>query len=444
MRIKILLVVMLSLLASPIYAQEVYTLQKAIEAAKANNKTVGLYKEDLERARATSEVVRSKYFPQITASGNYFHNTEVPVMTMDIGSFVNQIPLLQNIPPIPPKNIKVGDYDNWAAKIEIQQLLFASGKVSYGYKAARTRIKATEAGVESAKQASAQAAGESFYTVILAREILIAKQDALNRSQEHLKDVQTKFNSGAASRLDLLRAMIDVNNLEPEVTKAQESLSIAHTAFKRILGLNLDAQTDITGDLDTPSVKINLEDAESRAVKNNPRLNIFRFSEKAAGQLELSNRADWLPKVVAFGSYTYQKPYFTDLEGMDFLSFGAGLSIPIFDGLASLSSMKESRADQKKARVQYLDTVDQIDFDIRKAFLDMDEAARRIKSTSENLLKANEVVKIAEASYRSGAVTNLDVIDAQLAVTQVRLAVLAAKYDYSIARIRLMAATGEL
>ena len=81
---------------------------------------------------------------------------------------------------------------------------------------------------------------------------------------------------------------------------------------------------------------------------------------------------------------------------------------------------------------------------VETAALGSREAAVRVGTTRDNVERANNMVQIAEESYTAGAITSLEVIDAQLALTNARVLHLMALYDYNIAQAGLAAATGDL
>ena len=80
--------------------------------------------------------------------------------------------------------------------------------------------------------------------------------------------------------------------------------------------------------------------------------------------------------------------------------------------------------------------------EVRQAYLNMLEGEKRIETASVAGQKAEEDMFIAQEKYRAGVGTNLDVIDAQLALTQARTNRVQALYDFNVSKAQLEKAIG--
>jgi outer membrane protein TolC len=106
--------------------------------------------------------------------------------------------------------------------------------------------------------------------------------------------------------------------------------------------------------------------------------------------------------------------------------------------------MRRARAAAETITLAAVQTHANVRTEVRTGVLALREAAVRMKATKDNKDRANEMLEIAQHSYKAGAATNVEVIDAQLAATTARLEHLKALYDYRNAQIHLAAATGDL
>ena len=95
------------------------------------------------------------------------------------------------------------------------------------------------------------------------------------------------------------------------------------------------------------------------------------------------------------------------------------------------SNVKSAEASYNKAEYELSDTEDTIDLEVRQAYLNMREAERRFNSTAMAVKQAEEDYFIATEKYKVGAGIILDVIDAELALSQARLNYASAQYDYA-------------
>lgn len=427
---------------SPTAAQEQpWTLDKAIDYALAHNPDLQETGQQVRVAEEKRREVAAGFYPQITAEGGYQYIDNVQEIEID---FVPDIPL-EGIPEIHiNKKIEMGQHDNYLAQFKLQQIAFASGRVFYGHRAMDGQVETSRRQVAAGQLIVARNTAEAFLGVLISQEVYQARRAAFDSANAHLEHVTHRYEAGASSRFEMLRAQVEVANLEPEVTQAANQIDLAKTAFRRVLGLNKDDPVEVSGQLETTQEAIDEDQAVSLALARRPEFAAYQAGMDALEDAAKSRRAEMLPTVVLTGSYSWQKPYFTNFDGDTNWTAGVGIQVPLFDGLRAYRGMESQRAQAETLRFSTQRLRADIDRDIRLQRLALDEAFLRIRTTKENFERAESMVAIAEDSYVAGALTSLDVIDAQLAATYARVAYLKALYDYRVAKVRLAAATGDL
>lgn len=114
----------------------------------------------------------------------------------------------------------------------------------------------------------------------------------------------------------------------------------------------------------------------------------------------------------------------------------------IFDSGVTLSKVHAAEEKLLQAEETYRDTVDTVELEVRSNYLGLREAEKRISTTQVAVAKAEEDFHIAQVRYMAGVGTNLDVIDAQVALTEARTNFVNALYDYNTSKIALETAMG--
>jgi outer membrane protein TolC len=417
-----------------------WSLDQSIDYALAHNPDLAEAQAAIQVAQEAQDAALSGFMPQLNLSGGYMYIGNVP--TFDI----NVSPSLP--PPMPAitinQSIKQGANDNWKASIDLSQTLFASGRIYYSHEALGEQTAAKRHEWEAGRVRVAQATAEAFYGVLMAREALEAQTQALASSRAHLTQVTHRFEAGASSKFELLRAQVEVANLEPQVEQVAKQLELAKTGFRRAAGLREDAPVVLAGKLETEIQPVDRKAAGEAAARNRPELAALRSGESAYENVARARRGEMLPAFGLTGSYSYQKPYYMNLDGDYNWTVGVGVQIPIFDGLRAYRNMSGAQASAEGLRRTRDRMMADINSQLDTAALSMREAAQRIDDTKSNVARAEDMARMAADSYAAGALTSLDVIDAQLAATRARLAYLLALYDYRIAQVRLASAAGDL
>ena len=113
------------------------------------------------------------------------------------------------------------------------------------------------------------------------------------------------------------------------------------------------------------------------------------------------------------------------------------LSIPIFSGLRTSSKFKQAKVDLHKAKTDYRKMYDSVIIEVREGVLNLRKAVKTIESQRMNIEAAEKALSMAESLYSNGKVTQLEVLDAQLALKVARTNMASALFEGSIAEILL-------
>ena len=138
----------------------------------------------------------------------------------------------------------------------------------------------------------------------------------------------------------------------------------------------------------------------------------------------------------------------------DFRSpFGAGtwnrssnvmvtLNWTIFDGFATRGKVRQAKVDLHQSRLDNSQLRNTIRLEVRDALGNVSEASQRVAALGETVDQARRGVNIAEVRYRNGVGTQLEVLDAQVALTQARVNRITAIHDLAVAVAELRRAVG--
>ncbi len=413
-----------------------FTLDEAVAYSLEHNKSLAAHREDIEAAKGTVTYARSSMLPRVSVEGSYQYLSEVPEINFET-------------PPIPGQgtmtiNRRMGDEDNYKAEIRARQLLFSSGKAAKALSMSKGGLAASQEKVLATEDDLARQVTETFYGVLLAQDILQATREALDAAEAHLTDVKIRYDQGAASRFELLRSEVEAANLRPRVRQAANTVEVAKIGLKALLGFDLDDPVEVRGSLSETPMDMQYGDAMQSALDKRHELTALDLVIDVKEDQAWAATADMLPVVTAFGGYSWQKPWYFEEDWTDLWTVGVGASIPIFDGMSALGKRREAQAERRRTQKEKAALVDAIDMQIKSALLDLSEVRGRIEETGANVSRAEETLKMAETGYKNGAATNLEVLDAQLALTGAKTQNIRALYDYNIARTKLLAASGRL
>ena len=122
---------------------------------------------------------------------------------------------------------------------------------------------------------------------------------------------------------------------------------------------------------------------------------------------------------------------------------GVSLSIPIFSGGKRLNQVRQARNSYEQMRLQMTSTERNLKISIRQSLNTMETNVKSYDAAKDAVASAEKAYSIAEKSYEVGRATLTDLNDAQLALTQARLAESQAVYNFIVAKTQLEQTLGQ-
>ena len=287
---------------------------------------------------------------------------------------------------------------------------------------------------------------QAFYGLLLAREAVGVAQEAVNTAEEFLRVVKARYQTGEASSFEVMRAEVEVSNLEPALIAAKNGVALSELGLKKAMGVSQDADIQFEGSFEVHDLDISLSQALARALSERPELKALAYQRQIAEASIGLAKAGRLPSLSLDFNYNVSTDKLTlDSDQIDDTYNGyLTLSIPLFDGFRTKSQISQARTDLRRADIAKTNLEEAIELEVRGALLDIEAARELLKSQEKNVEMAEESLRIANDRYVQGYATNLEVLDSQLALNTARQNRLQAVHDLNVAIARLKKAMGTL
>ncbi|MDP3025719.1 MAG: TolC family protein [candidate division Zixibacteria bacterium] len=414
------------------FSQEktVLTLEKSLETAYQNNRTLLSQKEKISSSKFKISESKAVFYPNLSFQGTYTYLGVTP-------SFV------VSIPGVFERKVTVGFHDNFDFKLSLQQSIFTWGRLQNSYSISQLNLKLEEENYNKNKQRITFDVTNSFYSILLAWELIRVREEALKNIEEHLKTVELRYKAGQASEFDLLRTKVQLANAKPPLLQARQTYDLALSSFKNILGLPQEAQIELEGELFFKPIEVELEDATQQALLQRPELKSLDFQKRIAQKGLAIAKAGNKPSLMGIANYDYKNPFYSEKRWDTDWNFTVALSFPLFDGFATRSKVNQARSDLKQLDLGEQDLKEGIKLEVKEAVTSLDLAKETILSQQENVNQAKESLRIAKVQYAQGIITSLEEMDAELALTFAQINYLQALADYLRAQAQYNKAVGE-
>ncbi len=431
----------------------------AIELALKNNYQLQQNQERVLEAAAGKAVALGSFFPQISASGSYTRlgtlnefqlvtpvYRQLPLRVYDpqtgqLIGFTDSVPMPVGADTL---TMPLGSQDNYILRTSVQQTVFTWGKLINAYRIAGLTLAAQKAAYEVARQQTKVQTIEAFYQTLLTEKTKELIKESYEQLKRHVQQVERLYESGLASRLDVMRAKLSLTSMANQVIQVENGITLAYAALYNLIGVSEKTVLVLRSEFNVESLDIDLSSVFDSALSNRPELNQLRQTLRIANLGVQIARTANLPTIFTQFNYDYKKPVgFNDRWGKDW-NATIGVSMPIFTGLANYHKLKQAQSRYRQAALAVKMVEEGIKLEVQAALANLHQEQQNIAFQKENVAVAQEAFQLAEQRYNNGLLSNLEFLDIQLQLTQSRVAHLRALAGYTIARARLLRAIGKI
>jgi len=450
------------------------SLEEAIEMALDGSEEVRLAQAQVMEAGAKVQTAWSAAMPEVTTSLLYtrlfrsvFQNVGFelpdslqfrPDPTLPVE---DRLKYLEDMTPIAGlgglgtlfSNMPFGRANTWNGALQVTQPLFTGGRITAGVSAASAAEDLARLNLEETSADIELQVKEAYYGAVLAEHMAEIAAAGVELAEEHLKQVRLFERQGQASELDVLRAEVERQNLEPQLVQARNARALALLNLKRLVNLPMDAEVELVTDLTTggtppapgaglPSLAEALPELERQ-----PRVRMAEEQIAIRQAQARIARAAYLPTVAltsTFARQAYPAQVFprSGEEWMDDWSLALAVQLPLFQGFRRGAELDAAKAQVRQAELQLEQLREGVRLEYERALGELERARAQMTARARTVEQAERVYRLTELRYEKGLATQLDVSDARLALQQARINAVQADYDYYVALARAERALG--
>jgi len=432
MKLKYLTVLAVGLLlqVSRSWAQELLTLQQAIEFALHSKADAKKSKLDVVNAQNKIDEVRSAALPQINLSAGVTYN-----------AIIQKVALGGQVFPM-------GQPWQSTPTLALNQQIF-NQSVFTGLKAANTTREFYIINNELTEEQLIEKVAVSYYDVYTSQLNLATVQTNVDNANKNKKIIEGLYQAGLGKKIDLDRIVVNINNLMAQKQQLVNALELKENALKFAIGMDITAPIVLpkeTFEVDA-AILMDFADVNSRTE--------VKLMDKQIELLELNKKAEiaaYYPTLSLTANYGYNGfgskfPIFSNHESVRWSSFsaiGVNLAFPIFNGFKTRSKVRQADVDLKKAEIDLYDTKLSLSMMNENAKAQVKNSLLTVNSNRENVHLANEVLSNTSNNYRNGLATLTELLEAEQAYADAQNNLNTSLLNYKVAEVQLVKAKGQL
>ena len=332
-------------------------------------------------------------------------------------------------------------YNKFDNLVALTLPVYSGGKLENQIDAAQSNLTIADLNRQATKQQLKLSATTAYFDVLHYRKVVQVSTESVDDLCLHLKNVQAQFVAGMVAKSNVLYSQVQLATAQDSLIRAQNNYQNALVSLNYVIGLAADSELIQQENFPYEQNSLEMEDCVEQALTNRPEITEYQAKIAIAQYNVNIARSGNLPTVSLKGTQDW---YDQDLPGSKNSNWMLSLttSLNLFDSGITQSEIKQAQYELATANEQDRQARDAIALEVRQAYHSMGEAEKRIATNKLAVEQATEDYQIAEYGYRVGVSTNLDVIDAELALTQAKTNYIQALYDYNTSKAQLDKARG--
>jgi outer membrane protein TolC len=427
-----------------------FTVQEAVETALQRNPDILHARQEIERTKGLVIEVRARALPHLDATAA-FQQTDSNLdsgggnftssgTTTGTGASPTPTPTTTTTTSSSSQSTFSTQDRSYSLRFQVSQLLYSGGQVTSALRAADFTRDITYFQLRDTVDRVIATVRTQFYQVLLDQALIGVQEESVKLLESQLGDAQNRFEAGTVPRFNVLRAEVELSNQRAPLIQARNDYRIAQLQLAKTLGLDFEPGRSgepltLRGALSFERRNIGLGTAIELAKERRPFLKQQRINILNQAQQVRIALAGYQPTVSLDGGYLFRKSNFSDdlRDVVDGWFFGLNGSWAIFDGFETAGKVKQARAILEEAKITYDDAVRQVELEVQQAYSRLEQGGQLIESQAKGVEQADEALRLAGARLNAGAGTQLEVLDARVALTRAQSTRLQALFDYDSA-----------
>jgi outer membrane protein len=329
-----------------------------------------------------------------------------------------------------------------SAGLTVSQTLFNGQQTANRTRAAESQVSGAREALRVLEQTVLLAAATIYMDYLRDSAIVEVQRSNVRVLDQTLKQTRDRFNVGEVTRTDVAQSEAQVAAGKSQLLTAEANLTTTRSNFRRIIG-NEPAQLAPGSPVDR-YLPGTLPSAVDLGLIQNPNVTAAMFGIDITYLNVKVNEGALLPTVTLQASV--QQSYEQTLT--IFRSFGASaiaqLSVPVYQGGAEYSLIRQSKESLAQQRLNLEQVRDQTRANVVTAWGQLVATKAQVISAQAQVTASEIALNGVREEAKAGQRTTLDVLNAQQALVNARVALVTAQHDRVVASYAVLTAVGRL
>jgi len=328
----------------------------------------------------------------------------------------------------------------------IEQPLFTGFKLLAIKNVAFYTKKATVSENSKVKNSKALEINTAFWNYFKAIKLVEILEENLKVASLQVENVSNFNKNEMSSENDLLKIKVKEAELKSKIIEAQNQMKLAQSNFNRVIGLNINHDTQIIPpDLDEKIIEFDFDLLLSETLKSNYDLSANKYRIKGADEKITIVKSTWFPQINAFGSYYYLQLSGSSILNDDLNNFwmvGINAKWNIWDWWKTSSNSDVAIQELNKIKIANELLKEKIQLEVYSNLLNLQSFAKKIELNKLIVESAFENFRISKNKFESQIVTSTELTEASALLAEAKIKLINSQIDYKLGLLQLYNSIG--
>lgn len=319
--------------------------------------------------------------------------------------------------------------------------LFRGGQKFFDLQRRRAEFASARASEVEARFRTALFIEADFYGVLAEQELTRVAEERVRRAEEQLAVARARVLTGAAVQTDSLQLLLEVNRARVDLLVERSRLRVARLQLGRRIGMDGPVGAVPLDPTPPPGLPVTEAEAVAEALGEGPAAAIARADQRAAEAGVRSAWALYLPSVTLNGQVSaFDERFFPSATTR--ASLGFTIALPVWNLGQREITLSRARTFRDVARATRADAELAVRRDVVEAYETYVTARASYDLAQEQVAVARENLRVQDERYRAGATAIIDLVTAQVSLTEAEAGLVQARYATRLALAGLEALLG--
>ena len=282
---------------------------------------------------------------------------------------------------------------------------------------------------------------QTYYALQLANKVQEVREQTYRSLQQHYNHALKLEANGMITKAERLFAEVNRQEAKREWEASQKEREVAHQALCSLLNIQKDANIQPISPL---FVTDELPDSlyfKNMIPMSNYTISKLNLEESIADNNQRISKSAYFPTIALFGKQTL---YAHNLPRnlMPRTLIGIGFTWNLFDGLNREADIRVSRLAKETIDLEKEKAKNTLDVMVQEIYSQMQEAQDEVNTLQTTIAMSEELLRIRRKSFEEGMATSSEVVDAEVMLSKVRIAMLLSYYQFDVSLASLCSVCG--